>query len=288
LEGWMAGLSEEEIQRECENTNSEQMRRLCIKRQTEELMALRNRLNLPEAIIPWPLPGSSLGSPIAYTAEWGTIFLGGSYVFASSQLDDDGTPFIGFGMGDSQKYIAVELVASIYNVFADGGQGGFSLNEGGISFQAGHEFPQFAIAVGRENFYDWGANRGFVSNYLVLTKYFELRENENGFLSSMTASVGIGDGRFRSADDLVNDRDKVGVFGSLSFRVFAPASLIIDWKGNDLNIGASVIPYKELPLALSFGVINVLEKLPSLSLSGNVQDEGRRVLFAVSYSVYFI
>ncbi|MBW4495546.1 MAG: S-layer homology domain-containing protein [Oscillatoria princeps RMCB-10] len=248
---------------------------------TETAEVLRQRFRLREpATLQAPTvsavatPGSSSGSPTAFGASWGRGFLGAGFQERTRYTDDaDGSISLGIGLGDAQKVVGVEVTAGVYSLFGDD-----SFERGGISFKAHRVLPQnFAVAVGVENAIIWGDTDAGSSVYGVVSKIFPLRENPREPFSQLTASVGIGGGRFRSEDDINNDEDSIGVFGSVGLRVAEPVSLIADWTGQDLTIGASIVPFRNVPLVITPAIADITDNA----------GDGARFILGVGYNFTF-
>ncbi|WP_017719028.1 S-layer homology domain-containing protein [Kamptonema formosum] len=248
---------------------------------TETAEVLRQRFRLREpATLQAPTvsavstPGSSSGSPTAFGASWGRGFLGAGFQERTRYTNDaDGSISLGIGLGDAKKTVGVEVTAGVYSLFGDD-----SFQRGGISFKAHRLLPQnFAVAVGVENAIIWGSTDAGSSVYGVVSKIFQLRENPREPFSQLTASVGLGGGRFRSENDINNGEDSVNVFGSVGLRVAEPVSLIADWTGQDLTIGASIVPFRNVPLVITPAVADITDNA----------GDGARFILGVGYNFTF-
>jgi hypothetical protein len=217
--------------------------------------------------------GSSISTPTGFGAQGGDIFFGGTYQQRTRFTDiDDGAVALGFGLGDAQRLVALETTATSYSTFREG-----FFNNGGISFKLHRTFPNdLAVAVGVENAINWGDTDAGKSVYGVATKVFRLRQNQSEPLSRVTASIGIGGGRFRSENS--NDgSDAPNVFGSVGVQVAQPITLIGEWTGQDLNLGASITPIPGVPLVITPAAADV---------TGNSGD-GTRFILGVGYGISF-
>ncbi len=241
--------------------------------QTAELEDLRQRFRLP-SISPKQLslstgiistPGSSVASPTAFGAEFGDVFLGGSYQARArfTNLDDGGVVF-GFGLGKAQ-IVGLEVAVSSFSTIRSG-----FFNTGGVSLKLHHLFPDnLAIALGVEDAATFGTPDAGSSVYGVVSKVFPLRDDSTKPFSSVTVSLGLGGGRFRSEHDVQKGIDSVNVFGSVGVRVVEPISLIADWTGQDLTLGASIAPFRKIPIVITPAFADV---------TGNAGDGARFIL----------
>ncbi|MEQ9359301.1 MAG: S-layer homology domain-containing protein [Coleofasciculus chthonoplastes F2-STO-03] len=244
----------------------------------EQVAALRRQYLLPAPPVEEQLRrivrgGSSINTPTAFGAQTGNIFFGATYQEQVRFFDeDDGAVVVGFGVGDAKKIVALETAVSIYDLFGD------TFEDGGVSFKL-HRLigDDLAVAVGVENAIVWGNTDGDQSVYGVVSKVFRLRENPSDPFSRLTASVGLGGGRFRSENDIEDKEGSTNVFGSVGLQVVEPITLIADWTGQDLYLGASIVPIQGVPLVITPAVADV---------TGNAGDDPRFIL-GIGYGLSF-
>ena len=219
------------------------------------------------------VPGSSVASPTAFGAQFGDVFLGASYQ-ARTRFNnrDDGGVVFGFGLGERQ-IVGLEVAVSSFSTIRED----FFTN-GGISFKLHHLFPHnLAIAAGVENAATFGSPDGGSSVYGVVSKVLQLRNDVSKPFSTVAVSLGLGGGRFRSEHDVQKGIDSVNVFGSVGLRLAEPLSLIADWTGQDLTIGTSIAPFRNIPIVVTPAVADV---------TGNAGD-GARFILGVGFGYSF-
>ncbi|BAY09774.1 S-layer homology domain-containing protein [Calothrix sp. NIES-2098] len=220
------------------------------------------------------IPGSSVTSPTAFGAEFGDVFAGFSYQSRTrfyAHRDDGGAVF-GFGLGERQK-VALEVAVSSFSTFRQG-----FFENGGVSFKLHHSFSNgLAIAAGVENAIMFGSPDAGSSVYGVVSKIFPLKDDPTKPFSSVTVSLGVGGGRFRSEQDVKQGVDSVNVFGSVGLRVLEPISLIADWTGQDLTVGTSIAPFRSFPMVITPAVADI---------TGNAGD-GARFILGVGFGYSF-
>lgn len=248
---------------------------------TAQLEDLRQQFRLPSPPIKEvaatlgvvSAPGSTVGSPTAFGADFGDVFLGGSYQERTRFTNkDDGGVVAGFGLGD-RNVVGLEVAVSSFSTFREG-----FFDNGGVSFKLHHLFSNnLAIAAGVENAVDWGSPDAGSSVYGVASKVFELQNSTAKPFSSLTVSVGLGGGRFRSEHDVRRGTDSVNVFGSVGLRVAEPVAVIADWTGQDLTVGASIAPFRNIPIIITPAFADV---------TGNAGD-GARFVLGVGYGFFF-
>ncbi|NEP55132.1 MAG: hypothetical protein F6K65_42650, partial [Moorea sp. SIO3C2] len=221
----------------------------------QKLESLREQYSLPELTDEDLLdrnpsgalssPGSAIGVPSAFGASWRNVFAGLTFQERTRFSDrSDGAMTVGFGLGDAEKAVGLEVAVAIVDLLGEG-----AFEDGSISLKLHRQLGDgWAIAAGIENFATFGSTDGGSSGYGVVTKVTELREPDQPF-NTLTTSLGIGGGRFRPEGRL--DEEAVNVFGSVAVRVAEPVSLIADWSGQDLNLGVSFVPFKTFPLVVT-------------------------------------
>jgi len=219
--------------------------------------------------------GSSIGSPTAFGANFGNAFIGVGFQARTRFTDSaDGGVSAGIGLGNSRTAVGLEATISSFSTIREGG----FFETGGVSLKL-HRLVSndTAIAFGVENAFDWGGSDAGRSFYGVASKIFPLRENPADAFSKLTVSAGLGGGRFRSESDIRNGNDTVNVFASAGLQVIPAVSVIADWTGQDLILGASVAPFRGIPLVITPAVADV---------TGNAGD-GARFILGVGYAFSF-
>ncbi len=206
-------------------------------------------------------PGMSIYIPVGYGADNNTGFVAADYQertrFTNS---DDGEMVFGVGLGDAKKSVGVVLS---YTVASFGSTGDFGI--GGFNFKVHRQIKDdLAVAVGMNGFLNIGsypnplpANDFKNSLYGTVTKVISTNENINKPFSRIAVTAGIGNGQFRTENSINNDKDNFNVFGNAAVRVHPQASLIAEWTGQDLAIGASIAPFKNIPLVITPAVRDI-------------------------------
>ncbi|NEQ63685.1 MAG: hypothetical protein F6K53_42845, partial [Moorea sp. SIO4A1] len=94
--------------------------------------------------------------------------------------------------------------------------------------------------------------------YGAVTKVLPLRANPRDPFGLAVVTVGAGTGRFRSEEQINNQENGIGVFGTVGVGVLPWVSLITEWTGQDLAIGASIVPFKNIPLTITPAVRDIV------------------------------
>jgi hypothetical protein len=231
-------------------------------------------IEVPVASAAVGVPAVSLTTPSAFGADFGDFFVGAAYQNKTRYTDtNDAGVAVGFGLGNARNLAGLEVGLASFSTIRSG-----LLNTGAISFKL-HKLlsNDLAIAIGAENSIRY-VRRGnktdaIPSGYGVVSKIFRLQDDASKPLSAVTVSLGVGGGRFRSESDILNGKNSVNVFGALGVRVARPLSLLANWNGQDLTLGASIAPFRNIPLVISPAYTDV---------TGNAGD-GTRFLISVGY-----
>ena len=192
-------------------------------------------------------PAITISNPSGFGADNFTGFVGVGYQERTRfGNEDDGGIVVGLGLGDARENVGVQLS---YTVASFGGSREFGT--GGFNAKIHKRLAdEWSVALGWEGF----ATTGFVdfedSIYGSVSHLVRTRESINKPFSRIALTAGVGSGRFRTEDDVFDDRDTVGVFGSAAVRVAEPVSAIVEWTGQDLAVGLSIVPFKDIPIVL--------------------------------------
>jgi hypothetical protein len=200
-------------------------------------------------------PGTTMGSPSAFGARYGDIFMGAGYQQRTRYTNiHDGSVVAGFGLGNPIHKIGAEIALTSYSTV----RSGFG-SVGGVSFKLHRILPHLVgIAVGVENVFDWGKTDGGRSMYAVASKVFWLGDPNRRLFNSLALSLGVGNGRFLPEADAIAKVHAVNLFGSVSLRLLGPVSAGADWTGQNMNVGLSATPLKAVPIVISAGYADVL------------------------------
>ncbi len=222
-------------------------------------------------------PGTGGGTPRAFGLSKGDAFIGSTYHFetrgaklpsgAITANGDDHTAIsLGFGLGDANGGIGLTTVITSLETFKR--SGGVKT---GLSLHASHNItPMLAIGLGVENAATSGGLAGATESfYGVVTGAMQTPIASMPWLSTVTLTGGLGNGRFQFIDDANVNNDLINAFASVAAEFHGRASVIFDYTGQDLNIGMSVVPFPSVPLAI----------IPTLvDLTGETADRPRFAL----------
>jgi len=199
-------------------------------------------------------PGTSSGSPMGFGPNWRDAFVGGGYQQVRGGGKSDGSISGGFGLGNSTDAIGLEVVVTSLSTF----RSGFG-DRTAFSFKAHRMLSgSAAIGVGVENAFIAGGGKtdGASSVYIAASKVIPLA-GAGGMFKALTVSGGVGNGRFRFQKDVAKDNKTVNAFGSAGLLIVDQISAIADWTGQDLTLGASIVPFKKFPMIITPALADV-------------------------------
>ncbi|MEM6253242.1 MAG: hypothetical protein AAF821_09990 [Cyanobacteria bacterium P01_D01_bin.156] len=213
-------------------------------------------------------PSVTISNPSGFGADNRTAFIGVGYQertrFANK---DDGGLVVGVGLGDARDNVGVQLS---YTVASFGGSRDFGA--GGFNAKLHKRLAEdWSVALGWEGFITTADVVDFEDSiYGSVSHIIRTRDSITQPFSRVALTAGVGNGRFRTEDDVFDDRDSIGVFGSVAVRVDEPVSAIVEWTGQDLAVGLSITPFKDVPLVI----------LPAVRDIAGAGDGGRFVMGA--------
>ncbi|MCU0565300.1 MAG: hypothetical protein MUF49_01725 [Oculatellaceae cyanobacterium Prado106] len=194
-------------------------------------------------------PAITISNPTGRGADDFTGFINASFQ-ADKRYEDgaDGSLGIGIGLGDSRETVGLQLsytLASFGTLARDFGTGGFNA-------KLHRQFPGgLSVALGWEGFATIGDVDFEDTVYGVVTQIIRTTPDIDRPLSRIALTAGVGNGRFRSEEDVNNDVEGVNVFGSAAVRIARPVSVIVEWTGQDLAAGVSITPFRNFPLTIT-------------------------------------
>ncbi|TAF12280.1 MAG: hypothetical protein EAZ76_14815, partial [Nostocales cyanobacterium] len=191
-------------------------------------------------------PGLSFGTPSAFGAAWGDLFIGASAATAGKARDGnpDGSMSAGFGLGNSYNLIGLELTFNNGSVKNFGYNGTFDLKAHRVIYVKPNH--QIAVAGGWNTFAQYG-NEGIRPSgaYGVVTSYSFLQPENPVNPMAVSFSLGAGGGDFRQGDA------STGIFGGVGVQVHPQVGMGVGWSGVGLNAGISVVPIPTIPFTIT-------------------------------------
>lgn len=211
----------------------------------------------------------SLQAPVAFGASWGSVGVGLYGQTCDCNQDDmDGSLGVAFGLGDADKYAALEVSAASSSLFGDTGSGDSFGEAGALGFKLHTNLPGYAsFAVGVNGVGRWGDNNPNRSSvYAAASKFFDL-----GSVATIL-NIGIGDNIYNEPGE-----NGANVFGSAALYFTQQISVLAEHTGRFTNAALSVAPFKSVPLTITAGATNLGERF-----GGDVEFAG-----AIGYGISF-
>lgn len=217
-------------------------------------------------------PSVTIINPSGYGASWGNAGIGlGLQQRTRFRNQADGVLGLGFGLGDPQKNVGLQIGLTLVDLSR-------LFEDGTVNLKLHRRLPlDFSIAVGAQGALTFGDTDGGSSVFGVVTKRFVLKQDRTKPFSELYTSLGVGGGQFRSEFDINSGVESVGVFSSIALKVAQPISFITEWSGQDLTIGTSIVPFRNLPFAIVPAVTDI---------TGSAGD-GARFILGLGYSFSF-
>jgi hypothetical protein len=214
-------------------------------------------------------PSVTIINPSGYGAFWGVAGIGvGLQDRARLTNEADGAIGLGFGLGNPQTNVGLQLGVTLVDISSP-------FQDGTVNIKLHRRLPyDSSIALGVQGLLDWGEANGSSSVYGSLTKRFLLKPDRSQPFSEIYTSIGVGGGQFRAEFDIQTGIESVGVFGSIAVRVIEPMNIIAEWTGQDLTVGASFVPFRNLPLVIVPAATDITGKA----------GDGVRFILGVGYS----
>ncbi|MHC5610142.1 MAG: hypothetical protein ACYTXA_03710 [Nostoc sp.] len=219
-------------------------------------------------------PSLSFGIPSAFGANWGDFFVqaaGATRRDPNGNSGLDGSISAGFGLGDSQKLIGLEVAFNEGSIKNFGDNGTFDLKAHRVLYAGSTN--QIAAAVGWNTFAQYG-NEGVADSsvYGEVTSVSLLQPNNAQNLMPLALSVGVGGGNFRSGND------EVGIFGGVGLQIYPQVGIGASWSGVALNAGVSFVPVQTIPLTIQLEGLDLTDRTTG----------GSAVFLSVSYGFNFL
>lgn len=214
-------------------------------------------------------PSSTINTPTAFGPRWGQVYAGLAYQHRLRYSDwHDGILAVGTGLGNPERTVGLAVTVNVLDTYTEFGQ------DRSLSLKLHRGLPRrSSVALGYENLWHTRGTDGGDSRYGVLSTVLPLRTGLATPLGALVVSVGLGDDRFLPEDRFAEGDSGAGVFGSVGLQLTRSANAVVNWSGQDLNAGLSIVPHPRLPVVVTPAL---------LDLTGRAGDGAR---FAVSAGV---
>jgi hypothetical protein len=173
----------------------------------------------------------------------------------------DGSLAAGFGLGDSAKFVALEIdggCGSLKNFCANGA---FHARLGRILVNKANQ--RLGLAVAWQNFAQWGSETPADNTfYGVFTYAVPLRKPGSPFAQTLQINAGAGNSQYASAT-AQNPESTVGGFASIGVELTPYSGFSAGWSGRGANVQLSVTPFRDVPVTVNLSGVDVFNSTPN-------------------------
>jgi hypothetical protein len=199
-------------------------------------------------------PALTIMVPSGFGVDNNTVFLTSTFQEDTRYSEEaDGAIGVGIGLGDARRAIGAEISYTVasFGSNRDFGTGGFNVRlhrrlTDNLSASVGW---RGIITTGNVDFRD--------SIYGSVTQIFHTRESLESPFSRVAVTAGVGNGQFRTEENVLDGDGGVGAFGSIAVRVAQPVSFITEWTGQDLAMGLSIAPFRNRNIVITPAVRDI-------------------------------
>jgi hypothetical protein len=209
-------------------------------------------------------PGSSFGVTSGFGLASGQSFVSVAGVYDADGRGRtngngrvDGSATAGVGLGNPIDSVGLEMTMSLTSLNPRDGTLGDS---GDVGVKLHKMFPSMnnlGLAVGTSNAGRWGdAKLSKRTSYAVASMDMPV-SLVNGY--PLQASLGVGNGAYRSAKSISLNTNKANGFASLGTQINMRTAANVSWSGNELNLGMGWMPFNA-PFTLNVGITDVTNR----------------------------
>ncbi|MFP4135106.1 MAG: hypothetical protein ACLFTJ_13260, partial [Halothece sp.] len=226
-------------------------------------------------------PGITVENPSGFGGANGSVSLGAIFQdrtrFTNSS---DGSVGTSLSLGNPNTAIGVTTTLTSFSLLEGRGSEGGFLDNGSLSFEVNRNLSDLSsVGIGVENLIPWGQQDSGKSTYLTFSQGIPLRSDTRKPFGIAYATAGLGNGRFRPEEDFDPDDDgtQFNFFGNVTLQLLDRTNLIVEWGGQDLNMGLSIVPFANIPIVITPAIVDI---------TGSAGD-GERFTLGVSYGTIF-
>jgi hypothetical protein len=222
-----------------------------------EKLLIRDDAGLPGELGHFPrgAPGTSTGSPVSFGANWGDVYAGAGFQAPiRGGSVSDGTLGVGMGFLNAMDVVGIDVSLTALSTV----RSGFT-NRMGLNVKVHKIFAEnWGVAVGASSIYlNNQPTDGNASVYGVVSKVFGLENSWVPDFKALTLSLGAGNEGFRLENDINHNNHTIGVFGSAALKMTDQFAVIVDWPGQDLDVGVSIVPFRDFPLIITPAIVDL-------------------------------
>lgn len=222
-----------------------------------EKLLIRDDAGMPGEIGHFPrgAPGTSTGSPVSFGANWGDVYAGAGFEAPIRYSGaSDGTLGVGMGFLNAMDVVGIDVSLTALSTVRSG-----ITNRMGLNVKVHKIFAEnWGVAVGMSSIYlNNQPTDGNASVYGVVSKVFGLENSWASGFKALTLSLGAGNEGFRLEKDIRNNNQTIGVFGSAALKMTDQFAVIVDWPGQDLDVGVSIVPFRDFPFIITPAIVDL-------------------------------
>lgn len=210
----------------------------------------------------WPAPSLNPGVPSAFIAQWGDVFLSASVGTPGNLRPDvDGSWVGGFGLGDPQRFVAIELSGGCGSIksFCGNGGAGFSVSR----YLVSNPDQRLALAVAWRNPIQWGYEGTQDDVFSAGFSYaIPLRNDGSRFRQTLQINMGAGNSTFAPYTP-TDSQERIGAFGSIGVELSPNVGVSTGWSGRGINAQISYTPFREVPVSVNLLGADLFNQSPA-------------------------
>lgn len=226
-------------------------------------------------------PGITVENPSGFGGAHGSISLGAVFQnrtrFTNSS---DGSVGTSLSLGNPNTAVGATATLTSFSLLEGRGSEGGFMDNGSLSFEVNRNLSDLSsVGIGVENLIPWGQQDSGTSTYLTFSQGIPLRSDTRKPFGIAYVTAGLGNGRFRPEEDFdpENDGTQFNFFGNATLQLLNRTNLIVEWGGQDLNVGLSIVPFANIPIVITPAIVDI---------TGSAGD-GERFTLGVSYGTIF-
>ena len=207
----------------------------------------------------------SLGGavPTGFVGGWGDYFFSGSAGTPGNLRDGvpDGSLNLGFGLGDPQRFLGLELYSGIGSIKNLNSNGSFGATLGRLLVNRSD--LQVSVAGGVIDAFTYGteANPQPINGYGAVSVALPLRPGDPRFSQMVQFTVGGGGSSFAAIDSNFQTSES-GVFGAVGVELLANLGLSVGMSSRSANVNLSWVPFRTLPIFVNLLAADVFAATP--------------------------
>ena len=208
-------------------------------------------------------PSLSGGVPTGFVGGWGDYFLSGSAGTPGNLRGGsvDASFNLGFGVGDPERLVGVELYMGIGSFKDFNANGSFGASVGRLLVNRSD--LQLGVAGGVIDAYSYGteSNPQPINGYGAITAALPLRRGGGGSPRVVQFTLGGGGSSF-AAIDTSYQLSEAGIFGAAGIELLENVGLSVGMSGRSTNVSVSWIPFRTLPIFVNLLAADVFASTP--------------------------